>query len=56
MNRTNDMESLQNHVSELEHDLDEALAQLDANTRALEDKDTRIDILENRLKQMRIDV
>lgn len=50
------VDDLQNHIDDLEHDLDEALAQIDANTKALEDKDMRIDILENRLKQMRIDV
>ena len=50
------VDDLQNHIDDLEHDLDEALAQIDANTQALEDKDMRIDILENRLKQMRIDV
>lgn len=50
------MISLQNHIEDLEHDLDEALSQLDENSHVLEDKNMRIDILENRIKQMRIDV
>lgn len=50
------MISLQNHIEDLEHDLDEALSQLDDNAHVLEDKNMRIDILENRIKQMRIDV
>ena len=53
---TTDVVELQNHINDLEHDLDEALAQVDSHIRALEDKDIRIDILENRLKQMKIDV
>ena len=52
----NDMTALRNHIDDLEHDLDEALAQIGSHTQALEDKDMRIDILENRLKQMKIDV
>lgn len=54
--RSNDVISLQNHIEDLEHDLDEALSQLDENSHVLEDKNMRIDILENRIKQMRIDV
>lgn len=52
----NDLTALRNHIDDLEHDLDEALAQLESHSQTLEDKDMRIDILENRLKQMKIDV
>lgn len=49
-------EDVEQHIADLEHDLDKAIEQLQQNQRLLEDKDTRIDILENRIKQMRIDV
>ena len=47
---------VEQHIADLEHDLDKAIEQLQQNQRQLEDKDTKIDILENRIKQMRIDV
>lgn len=49
-------EDVEQHIADLEHDLDKAIEQLQQNQRLLEDKDTKIDILENRIKQMRIDV
>lgn len=49
-------EDIQQHIEDLEHDLDKAIEQLTQNQRQLDDKDTKIDILENRIKQMRIDV
>ena len=48
--------NLQQHIRELEQDLMEALSQLDANVHALEEKDIQIDILENKIKQLHIDV
>ena len=49
-------DNLQQHIRELEQDLMEALSQLDSNVHALEEKDIQIDILENKIKQLHIDV
>ena len=50
------MNSLTEHIENLECDLDVALGQIDQKNRDIESKQIRIDILENKLKQLQIDV
>lgn len=50
-----DVNSLTEHIENLECDLDVALGQIDQKNRDIESKQIRIDILENKLKQLQID-
>ena len=54
--REPDVNSLTEHIENLECDLDVALGQIDQKNRDIESKQIRIDILENKLKQLQIDV
>ena len=54
--REPDVNSLTEHIENLECDLDVALSQIDQKNRDIESKQIRIDILENKLKQLQIDV
>lgn len=44
------------HIEDLECDLDVALGEIEQKEKDLENKQIRIDILENKLKQAQIDV
>ena len=54
--REPDVNNLTEHIENLECDLDVALGQIDQKNRDIESKQIRIDILENKLKQLQIDV
>ena len=54
--REPDVNSLTEHIENLECDLDVARGQIDQKNRDIESKKIRIDILENKLKQLQIDV